>query len=68
MELEGCYFHPDEAPARPGDYRVCGECGHVFCTEAELVMLYIAEAPEGVPLPPMDGSSIYFCPVCIHDF
>jgi len=63
----GCFSHPDEAPPAPGDYRVCGECGHTFRTEAELIAehkTYFTEAEW----PAQEGREIYACPVCTHDF
>lgn len=32
-----CMIHNRSEPVRPGDYRICGECWHVFRTAEELV-------------------------------
>lgn len=79
---EQCYWHGHE-PAQDGDYKVCGECGHVWRTEAEFVadverMLndcaqFVAVQPEGhpgfgAPVVPADLTTIRYCPLCAHDF
>jgi len=39
--LGWCYIHNQCEPLRPTDYRVCGECFHVFRTEAELIRSHL---------------------------
>lgn len=51
-------------PERRGDYRICGECGHIFRTEADL----IAEDDKWEMRPGKTGDTIYMCPLCTHDF
>ena len=65
---------------RPGDYRVCGECGHIFRTEQDLItaekallLSFARFYPEG---PQRDralqghvsGAAVMSCPLCTHDF
>jgi hypothetical protein len=61
-------------PAREGDYRICGECMHVFRTPAELVSADVAVLQRvaewnGFDEPaPRPVDEIAWCPVCAHDF
>lgn len=81
-EHEMCFWHGHEPPA-PGDYKVCGECGHVWRTEAEFVAdvdhmfnnsaRFVAGLAEGhpgfaAPLVPAHLTTIRYCPLCTHDF
>lgn len=36
-----CYIHNQCEPLRPTDYKVCGECFHVFRTEGELIRSHL---------------------------
>jgi hypothetical protein len=67
---EHCIIHDDDEPDLPGDYRVCGECRHVFRTPEELVAVesekfgdYNRTVVGGEVQPPM-----WSCPHCAHDF
>jgi hypothetical protein len=60
-----CFAHGVDEPLRPGDYRICFECGHVYRTRED----FLAEvakgcAEAGVPSDPEQP----FCPLCTHDF
>jgi hypothetical protein len=64
-----CYRHHVDEPAE-GAYKTCGECGHVYRTEADLRREWTASAPPDLPgreTPPSTWQ-IYFCPLCLHDF
>lgn len=63
-----CFIHGIEEPFREGDYRVCGECWHVFRTPEELVAetAKYFDHPEAPPVPTAD--EIWTCPLCAHDF
>lgn len=65
---------------RPGDYRVCGECCHIFRTEQDLLAAerallqsFAKFYPEG---PQRDralqghvsGAAVLSCPLCSHDW
>jgi hypothetical protein len=79
-EPGGCFFHHDEPPPTPDDFLCCGECGHVFHNEAELVNAvrvsheeYRANCPRfGIPDPgplvTIDPKAWAWCPYCTHDF
>lgn len=73
-EIPVCFWHGPE-PDQPGDYKACGECLHVWRTEAafarDVADLYAelrahSDWPPNIPLPPLDR--IYSCPLCAHDF
>jgi hypothetical protein len=67
-----------------GAYRICGECGHVFGSEADLITqdyemqlagsalvgddLAAALLRPDAPLPAETGDEVWICPVCCHDF
>lgn len=68
---EHCFFHGYE-PTLPGDYKACGECWHVWRTEAEfaadVAQVYRELARAGYPqgeIPALDQISA--CPLCTHD-
>jgi hypothetical protein len=78
-----CYSCGTHEPLPDKWYRMCGECLHVFVTEAELVREHNALLAEirqdvtnvGVPVPPegvppdvTTGKQVFCCPKCIHDF
>jgi hypothetical protein len=63
-----CLIHDSFEPDMPGDYRACGECWHVYRSEWELLIAHNALALMwGEPLE-TDGSRVYSCPLCCHDF
>lgn len=65
---------------QPGDYRVCGECGHIFRTEQDLldaerkVLLELARffppgrMREDGTRGHLSGLSVLSCPLCTHSF
>jgi hypothetical protein len=57
---------------RPDDYyQICGECGHVFVTASELeeaALLNIPEKHRDGRYYEVEAASIFFCPLCAHDF
>ena len=72
-----CYIHGVCEPDLPGDYRACGECGHVYRTVWDLlteellfwrrgVMGGWVDSMEVGPLG--DPDRIFSCPLCTHDF
>lgn len=66
-----CHTHQCSEPDQPGDYRVCGECGHVFRTREELVLedlLWQQSVDVDPEAQPVSAESIYSCPHCTHDF
>lgn len=69
-----CHIHNVDEPARPGDYRVCGECWHVFRTVGELVAEYndlhgeMGYDQNGTVVDGHPEPAIYACPLCTHDF
>lgn len=59
-------------PVEGSPYRICGECGHVYQTEAILLSAYWRdrENPEhgrGYLTDPLPAE-VFFCPECLHDF
>lgn len=74
-----CAIHRTPEPDRPGDYRTCGECLHVWRTEADFVAdERRARREHGDAMlryeggrPPPDTSdprAAVVCPLCTHDF
>lgn len=59
-----CYSCNEDEPITDNPFRVCGECGHVYQTGQELMTAYGEIGPPKV----VDGYTIYFCPLCAHDF
>lgn len=76
----GCFFHgyegditQDHAP-----YLACGECGHLYWTEYQLVDEFNKTMHEGyekypevwltAPVKAVSGDEIFFCAWCAHDF
>lgn len=49
------------------NYQRCLECTYVYPTEKSLLDAFNADRPDGVPAA-TDGSTIIFCPECMHDF
>ena len=70
---QSCFFHGPEL-LMDGDYRMCGECGHIWRTkedlERDVVWLHYrldvdaGQAPS--PVPAME--EVFACPLCTHDF
>lgn len=60
--IDHCHVHNVDEPA-DGAYRICGECGHVYMSEQELVD-GDAEWHGGVRRP---VAEIYVCVHCPHD-
>lgn len=59
-----CWFHHEnEHPERPGVYRVCGECSHVWETSEELELAHW-NGYSGR----LEAERIFSCPLCSHDF
>lgn len=67
-----CFWHGHEPPA-PEDYQSCGECGHIWRTEADFrhdvdALLTASATAFGDPTPtPKDLDSVTYCPLCAHD-
>ena len=60
-----CYLHNRAEPLREGDFRLCGECGHVWRTREDFLADVEAGCREaGVPMDPDQP----FCPLCTHEF
>lgn len=52
-------------------YQVCGECGHVYVTAADLVAAYVVMVGDRASMIRVDDvkpEEIYFCQLCLHDF
>lgn len=80
----GCFFHGFEGDITPEKrpYRSCGECGHIYWTEEQLISEYNSEGEKAfwgsAPLPDdvlsygwtpeLDSSEIFYCIWCAHDF
>lgn len=66
-ETAQCWFHNVPETFTPGEsYKCCGECWHVWQTEAEF-WADIDRVNEGWPKIP-HSAHIYSCPLCTHDF
>lgn len=72
-----CWIHNVNEDCDPMPYRVCGECGHVYNTPESLIIAYNEDITEEMidacgktPLMKTlaEVDSIFFCPICIHDF
>lgn len=79
-----CYHHHEYEDASGEIYRMCGECGHVYRTGADLVNAYNAESqymamhwaemlisdepPPMRDLTPEQADVIGFCQFCLHDW
>lgn len=73
-----CWSHGRSEPMGADIYRMCGECFHVFPTEAELIADHNRELAEmrkrhsdeaSAEMPDAtSGEEIWSCPHCIHDF
>lgn len=68
-----CHHHKiHELIPMGGAYRVCGECGHVYATAADLVDAYnwaLGEhGLEGLRLSVRRAETIAFCQECLGDF
>jgi hypothetical protein len=67
---EHCIIHGEDEPDRPDDYRVCGECLHVFRTVEELVEVEITNfGPHSrIIVGGRERPKMYSCPYCTHDW
>ena len=68
-----CAIHNQAEEVDPDPYRICIECGHVYNTPESLVIAYNEDQPElnidPVFIKTLDQvDSIWFCPICLHDF
>lgn len=74
-----CLSHHRREPDLPGDYKVCGECLHVWRTEQEFredearaFNTYVCSRPDmrDMTITPeeVDPTTVYSCPLCTHDF
>jgi len=59
-----CWSHYVIEPMPDNCFRVCGECMHVFATEADLIRDMWMEWGDYRHA----GDQIHSCPHCIHDF
>lgn len=73
-----CVSCQQDEPNLPGDYTACGECGHVWRTEADFIadvlisrahfeadyVRYERALPPDIAYPP---EKQWFCPLCTHD-
>lgn len=72
---EWCEYHHKYELNEIGDYRSCGECGHVFRSPKELreEFYMMAVAPElrrwwDRFSPLFWAKNVFSCPLCGHDF
>jgi hypothetical protein len=81
---EWCYHHHEYEDRGPDPYRICGECGHVYRTPADLVNAYNYESkhmaehwnellmgdtvPDVRQLTVEQHMHIGFCQYCLHDW
>lgn len=77
MTTSYCYTHHQEEDVFENPYRICGECFHVYNTPESLIIAYNEDITEEMidacgNTPPIktleEVETIFFCPVCIHDF
>lgn len=68
-----CWIHNASEVQTVGSYKTCGECWHVWQTEADFAAdvgeLYRDVWAGGggyTSVPPLD--QVYACPLCTHDF
>lgn len=72
-----CFIHGVSEPDLPGDYRSCWECGHIYRSVWELLLIELAfwqrsvregwaSVDDGGPI--IDPDLIWSCPLCAHDF
>lgn len=78
-----CQIHRVPEPDKPGDFRTCLECQHVWRTEQEFIADVLAaeaahrkaaetygdgQPPGFASAPPTEPRDQSFCPLCSHDF
>ena len=74
-----CWVHGVDEPHKGTAYRICFECNHVYRSEAELVKAYNEGQDEANEIAKRNGwpliryrkktaRTIYFCPLCLHDW
>ena len=61
---EQCFWHGYE-PTRPGDYRACGECLHVWRTR-DAYVASVHQLCREMRWPEVD--ELDMCPLCSHDW
>jgi hypothetical protein len=72
MPTDVCFWHGYE-PMRDGDYHLCGECWHVWRTQADFAAdvrklgddLVWSYRPDSELTP---DSTVLSCPLCAHDW
>lgn len=64
-----CAIHNRSEPLRDGDFKVCGECFHVWRTRAGFMLDVTREyGTDPTWDVPTDPAKVYACPLCTHDF
>jgi len=74
-----CSWHNIDEPQQPGDYRTCGECGHIYRTARDLRWAYRRDAwrmaygygdwlTYMLAALTVRASRILCCVYCGHDF
>jgi hypothetical protein len=66
---EHCYIHLIDEPDEP-NYRICGECHHVYRSAEELVEAERDNYPwtNAKVVGDHEEPPMYACPLCTHDF
>ena len=73
----GCFFHGFEGDITQDKvpYLACGECGHLYWTERQLIDEFNSVGREGAMKfgngqwrNAVSGDEIHFCIWCAHDF
>lgn len=80
MSVYLCVIH-DQDEDDAGAHRTCGECGHVFASEDELLdavhaedlerhafFASIGQADPTPPVRPAESALVHSCPYCWHDW
>lgn len=62
-----CFVHGVAEPLRPGDFRLCAECGHVWRTIEDYVQ-DVRELCLDMHWPLPTEQDLPFCPLCSHDW
>lgn len=60
-----CHIHNVPEPDLPGDYKVCGECWHVWRSEDDFRLDCDDWGPDFAV---SNLSEVWFCPLCTHAF
>lgn len=64
QQVPVCFIHHMPEPDLPGDFKACGECWHVWRSEAEFQ--HDVDTAYGYHVP--DLALVWSCPLCTHDF